>query len=133
MPMETPQSMTSRTDPNRGEHRLHAVRIEITRREEPRDEVVAHDVLGAVRVLRGIQRLGHRDALAPAVSDVRDHTDEQRVTLELQPERRAEGRDERKGNAPELDRVDPHEPPRLTALNLSRIGVYGRTSTWTSS
>ena len=51
--------------------------------------------LRAVRVLGRVERLGHRDALAPAVADVGDDPDEQGVAFELQPERSAEGGDER--------------------------------------
>ncbi len=83
-----------------GEERLHGVGVEILRGEQPRDEMCAHHVLRAVRVLGGVERLGHRDALAPSVADVGDDPYEERVTFELQTERGAERGHERQRDAP---------------------------------
>ena len=71
------------------------VRGDVAGLEETRQQVTAQDVLGAVGVLRGVERSGHRDALTPAFGLGADDADEQDVSLLFDAERHPERRDHR--------------------------------------
>jgi hypothetical protein len=63
--------------------------------QDHRDEESPEHVGGTVDVLGGVQRLGHRDTLAPTLAFVGDYAKEQRVArggrAERGPERRYQG------------------------------------------
>ena len=85
--------------------------------DQPRDEEAAQHVGRRVDVLRGVERVRHRHALAPALgspSAVGDHADEQDVARRLGAERGAERRDQRHRDATQLDAGELHRSLRTT-------------------
>ncbi len=96
------------------------IRGDVAGLEEARQQVAAHHILGSVGVLRGVERPGHGDALAPAFGLGADDVHEQDVALMLDAERHPERRDHRDADAAELDRFDLHrvrrsQPSRVIA------------------
>jgi hypothetical protein len=78
-----------------GEHGLDAVRVDAGQARHRGDEEPPDHLGGAVDVLAGVERLGHRHALAPALGVAGDRAHEQHVPLPLGPERGAERADQR--------------------------------------
>src|SRR5437667_5146283 len=83
--------------------------------------MVAGHMLRAVDVLRGVQRLRHRDALAPSLGVWGGHIHEKDVAFGLDTERRPERRDERQPNTPERDLGELHR-----ALTIGHSARRGR-------
>ncbi len=86
-------------------------RVERAAGDQAGQEVMDHHVLGAVDVLRRVARLAQRDALAPAlglgaVLVAQRDPHQQDVTVGLAAEAGAERRDERHGDATQLDPLD---------------------------
>ncbi len=133
MPTETPESTAAFTPPRRvgqrhtlgAEFRVENRRLDcglghavtLDRLQQPSDvggghvidgeeagqQVITGDVFGRVHVLRRVQRLGHRDALAPAFGVGPDRSHDQGVFVGLDAERGAKRRHERKADPAQFD------------------------------
>ena len=91
-----------------GEARSHVGGVERAAGHQPGEQVVDHHVLRAVDVLGGVARVAERHALAPALGALPSRrlqlaAHEEDVALGLAPEARAERRDQRHGDAAQLD------------------------------
>ena len=91
---------------------------DIRRSQQGGREVVADDGLDSRHVFARVDRVSHRDALAPTLSHVRLDMHEQDVTRRLRPEARLERAHERHRDAVEGDGVDFHN-------RIPRVGDDG--------
>ncbi|GAA5772925.1 hypothetical protein Aros01_09488 [Streptosporangium roseum] len=84
------------------------------------DEEAAQDVGGAVDVFGGVERVGHGDALGPALGVGGDDPHEQHVAFGLGAERGAEGGDQWHRDPPQFDSSDLHFLS-FSAVSRSRL------------
>ena len=91
---------------------------DVARLEEPRQQVTADDVLGAVHVLGRVERPGHRHAFAPTLGIAGDDAHEEDVAVVLDAEGHPEGGDHRDADPAEVDCLDLH---RLRRSQPSRV------------
>ena len=97
------------------QRRRDGVRVEVVDRGERRDEETAQHIGRGVDVLRRVQRVGHRDALAPALGVAGDDPQQQGIAARLGAEGRAERRDERHRDASQFNAGQLHRSSPLAA------------------
>ena len=73
----------------------NSIGVDLIERKETGREMISHNRLSGVDVLRGVQRLAHGHALPPALAVRSDGTDQQHIRGRLGAEGRAERGDQR--------------------------------------
>ncbi len=91
---------------------------DVARLEEPRQQVTAHHVLGAVHILGRVERPGHGHAFAPTLGIAGDDAHEEDVAVVLDAEGHPEGGDQWDADPAEVDCFDLH---RLRRSQPSRV------------